>query len=111
VARFVLDTTSHPTAEEVWQRVRRGSPTLSRATVYNTLNLLVEKGLLKAQVVREGAVVFDAHVARHHHFVDEDTGEIQDVPWDAVKVVREWSPRGYEVQDYQVVMRGRRRAW
>jgi len=110
VARFVLDTTSHPTAEEVWQRVRRGSPTLSRATVYNTLNLLVEKGLLKAQVVREGAVVFDAHVARHHHFVDEETGEIQDVPWDAVKVVGEWSPRGYEVQDYQVVMRGRRRA-
>jgi len=110
VARFVLDADSHPTADEVWERVRQRSPTLSRATVYNTLNLFVEKGLLRTQAVREGALVFDPRIARHHHFIDEETGEIHDVPWEAVKVTGEKSLQGHEVRDYQVVMRGKRRA-
>lgn len=109
VARFVLDTSAHPTADEVWDKVRQRSPTLSRATVYNTLNLFVEKGLLRMQAVREGAVVFDPLVTRHHHFIDEETGEIHDVPWDAVRVSGERAIRGFEVSDYQVVMRGRKR--
>lgn len=109
VAQFVLETKSHPTADQVWERVRRRSPTLSRATVYNTLNLFVEKGLLRAQVVREGAVVFDPHVARHHHLIDVETGDIHDVPWEAVRVTGEKSLPGFEVEDYRVVMRGRRR--
>jgi Fur family iron response transcriptional regulator len=109
VARFVLGTGCHPTADEVWEKVRRHSPTLSRATVYNTLNLFVEKGLLRTQALREGALVFDPLVARHHHFVDEETGEICDVPWEAVRVAGEKALKDYEVKDYQVVMRGRKR--
>jgi len=110
VARFVLDADSHPTADQIWEKVRQRSPTLSRATVYNTLNLFVEKGLLRTQAVREGALVFDPRIARHHHFIDEQTGAIHDVPWEAVKVTGEKSLQGYEVRDYQVVMRGKRRA-
>jgi Fur family iron response transcriptional regulator len=109
VARYVLDAKSHPTADEVWEKVRQRNPTLSRATVYNTLNLFVEKGLLCTQAVREGALVFDPCVTRHHHFIDEKTGAIHDVPWEAVKVTGERSLAGYEVRDYQVVMRGRKR--
>jgi Fe2+ or Zn2+ uptake regulation protein len=109
VARFVLEASSHPTADEVWEKVRRHSPTLSRATVYNTLNVFVEKGLLRTQAVREGALVFDPRVARHHHFIDEETGAIYDVPWEAVRVAGEKSLEGYEVKDYQVVMRGKKR--
>jgi len=109
VARFVLGADSHPTADDVWEKVKQRSPTLSRATVYNTLNLFVEKGLLRTQAVREGALVFDPHVARHHHFVDEETGAIYDVPWEAVRVTGEKTLQGYEVRDYQVVMRGKKR--
>jgi len=109
VAEFVLRTDKHPTADEVWARVRKGSPTLSRATVYNTLNLFAEKGLLKLQPLKEGVVVFDAHVKPHHHFIDEATGKVYDVPWDAVKVTGEESLEKFEVREYQVVLRGRRR--
>lgn len=109
VASFVLSTGDHPTAEEVWTRVRKGFPTLSRATVYNTLNLFVEKGLLRAQTIREGAVVFEPRTDRHHHFVDLDTGVVHDVPWQAVTVSGTRSLGAYEVVDYQVIMRGRRR--
>ena len=107
VAEYILETDTHPSADEVWTNVKRGHPSISRATVYNTLNLLVEKGLLRAQVLREGTVVFDPHVKAHHHFVDEETGRIYDVPLDAVQVTGEDTLDGFEVHEYQVVMRGR----
>ncbi len=109
VARVVLGATSHPTADEVLANARRECPTLSRATVYNTLARLAERGLLRSQAIREGVTVFDAHVGRHHHFVDEATGKIYDVPWDALSVSGEDRLPGFDVSDYQVVMRGRRR--
>jgi Fe2+ or Zn2+ uptake regulation protein len=109
VAEFVLTTNTHPTADEVWAKVRESCPTLSRATVYNTLNLFAEKGLLKLPPIKEGVAVFDPHVAPHHHFIDEETGTVYDVPWDAVSVAGEKSIEEFEVREYQVVLRGRRR--
>jgi len=109
VAEYVLGATDHPTADEVWAKVRRRCPTLSRATVYNTLNLFAEKGLLRSQPLREGVAVFDPRIAPHHHFIDDDTGRVFDIPWDAVKVTGEKSLQGIEVREYQVVLRGRRR--
>ena len=109
VAEFVLQTDTHPTADEVWATVRRRCPTLSRATVYNTLNLFAEKGLLKLQPLKDGVIVFDAHVEPHHHFIDDETGKVFDVPWNAVKISGAATVEGFEVREYQVVMRGRRR--
>jgi Fur family peroxide stress response transcriptional regulator len=109
VAEYVLDTDSHPSSEQVWAKVRRSFPTVSRATVYNTLNLLVEKGLLRAQVLRGGTIVFDCRVKPHHHFIDRKTGKIYDIPWDAVKVTGHRSLGDFEVEEHQVVMKGRRR--
>ena len=109
VVRHVLRTHEHPSADEVWANVRRSCPTVSRATVYNTLNLLVEKGLLRSQVLREGTLVFDPYVAPHHHFVDEETGRIYDIPWGAVTVTGHRSLKGFDVREHEVVMRGRKR--
>lgn len=109
VATYVLKVTTHPTADEVWERVRRDSPTLSRATVYNTLNLFVEKGLLVMQVLKEGTAVFEPHIGPHHHFIDTETGRIYDVPWEAIKVSGHRALAEFEVENHQVVMRGRKR--
>lgn len=108
VAQYVLSTEDHPSAERVWESVKARFPMISRATVYNTLNLFVEKGLLKQLVLAEGRVVFDPKTERHHHFIDEVTGDIHDVPWDSVKVARAPQLPGYEITEYQVVLRGRR---
>lgn len=108
VAEYILDTEEHPSADIVFARVRQGFPMLSRATVYNTLNLFVKKGLLRELVLAEGKIVFDPKLEAHHHFIDERTGEILDIPWDAVKVSRVDTLKGYDVREYQVVMRGRR---
>jgi Fur family peroxide stress response transcriptional regulator len=109
VADYVLTTTSHPSAEEVWTQVQRSCPTVSRATVYNTLKLFAGKGLIKAHCMREGALVFDGRVEPHHHFIDDETGLVYDVAWDAVVVKGATGLRGFDVNDYQVVMRGKRR--
>jgi Fur family iron response transcriptional regulator len=109
VARFVLGATSHPTADQVLAKARKECPTLSRATVYNTLARLAERGLLRPQTIREGVVVFDAHTERHHHFIDEATGRIYDVPWEALSVTGEKALDEFDIRDYQVVMRGRKR--
>jgi Fe2+ or Zn2+ uptake regulation protein len=107
VIDFVLSTDAHPTAEEVLANVRAACPTISRATVYNTLNLLVSKGLLRTQLLRGGTIVFDPKVEAHHHFIDDETGRIYDVPWDAITVNVENSVSGFNVREYQVVMRGK----
>ncbi|HEX7706203.1 MAG TPA: Fur family transcriptional regulator [Thermoanaerobaculia bacterium] len=107
VAEYVLTTADHPSADIVWKRVRERFPWISRATVYNTLKLFVEKGLLNRLTIAEDCVVFDPVVEMHHHFIDEATGAIHDVPWDRVKVDNIDSLEQYEVSDYQVVMRGR----
>jgi Fur family transcriptional regulator, iron response regulator len=109
VAEYVLHTTEHPSADKVWARVQENFPMISRATVYNTLNLLVEKGLLRELHLAPDSVLFDPNTDRHHHFVDEGTGRIYDIPWNQVEVSNAKSLPGFEVKDYQVVMRGSRR--
>jgi Fur family transcriptional regulator, iron response regulator len=108
VAEYVLRTDEHPSADQVFAKVAGTLPMISRATVYNTLNLLVRKGLLRQLILAEGKVVFDPKVDPHHHFIDDATGQIHDIPWDALDVRKVDALKGVNVREYQVVLRGRR---
>jgi len=87
--------------------VKSRIPVISRATVYNTLNLFVAKGLVRSHTITEGAQIFDPTTDPHHHFVDEETGVIHDVPWEALRVEGVEALPHLEVADYQVILRGR----
>lgn len=108
VADYVLTTDQHPSADQVLARVQSRFPMLSRATVYNTLHLFVDKGILRELVLAEGRVVFDPRLEPHHHFIDDDTGAIEDVPWSAVRVGDVSGLTGYDIREYMVVLRGRK---
>jgi Fur family iron response transcriptional regulator len=108
VAEYVLGTSEHPSADLVWARVRERFPWISRATVYNTLHLFVEKGLLRELILAEGRVVFDPKVEPHHHFIDDETGAIEDIPWSSLQVKNVDELEGVSVREYQVVIRGKR---
>jgi len=110
VASYVLHTAEHPSADTVWKRVRERFPWISRATVYNSLHLFVEKGLLQRLTIAEDSIVYDPVVETHHHFIDDETGAIHDVPWDRVQVCNIETLQDYQVEHYQVVMRGKRKA-
>lgn len=108
IAEYVLETTEHPSADLVFRRVESRCPYISRATVYNTLNLFVEKGLLRTLNLAEESVVFDPNTGTHHHFIDEETGAIHDVAWEQVQVSRVAGPPGFEITGYEVVLHGRK---
>ena len=110
IAAYVLATEEHPSADVVWSRVKETLPVVSRATVYNTLKLFVEKGLLQELVLAPGHSVYDPKVEPHHHFLDDESGAIHDVPFEAVQVKRVDDLPGFDVRDYSVVLRGRRKA-
>jgi Fur family transcriptional regulator, iron response regulator len=109
VAEYVLTTEDHPSADEVLVRAKERLPMLSRATVYNTLHLLVDKGLLRELTFAGGRIVYDCNVIPHHHFIDEQTGIVHDIPFDAVRVSKLDLPPGFDVREYMVVMRGRKK--
>ncbi len=109
VVECVLNSKSHPTADDILIVARKKCPTVSRATVYNTLNLLVAKRLISMQTIKEGAVVFDPNTHKHHHFIDDDTGDIYDIPWDQLEVKGKKSFKGFEIHGFQVIMRGKRK--
>jgi Fe2+ or Zn2+ uptake regulation protein len=108
VAEYVLTTDDHPSADRVWAEVKERFPMISRATVYNTLHLFVEKNLLRELHLAPDSVVFDPNMDRHHHLIDEESGRIYDVGWNQVEVRKITALEGFAVEDYQVVMRGRR---
>jgi Fur family iron response transcriptional regulator len=107
VARYVLQTHEHPSADVVWTRVKAELPVISRATVYNTLHLFAEKGLVRELALAENCVVFDPKMEPHHHFVDDDTGAISDIPWEALRVKGVDALAGFTVREHQVVLRGK----
>jgi Fur family iron response transcriptional regulator len=110
VAHVMMATPSHLTADEVLTRVRGIMPEISRATVYNTLKLFKEKGLLREIIVNTDQVVFDSTIAPHHHFYDVDTGKVTDVPAGELNVTGSPNlPPELEVESIELVVRVRRR--
>jgi Fe2+ or Zn2+ uptake regulation protein len=109
IAEAVLENTQHPTADDILAEAQKRCSIVSRATVYNTLNLFVEKGLLRTQIIREGTVVFDPNVNNHHHFIDEEDGSIIDIPWEWLTVEGKQKLKEYDIREYQVILRGRKR--
>jgi Fur family iron response transcriptional regulator len=109
IADFVLRTKAHPSADEVWTAVKAKFPMVSRATVYNTLGLFVRRGLLREVILTPGRVVYDPLVKPHHHFVDDESGEIRDLPIESLRVSGAKALDGIDVREVQVVVRGRAR--
>lgn len=109
VASYVLFTDEHPSADQVLAVVNKALPVLSRATVYNTLHLFVERGLLRELTIANNRVVFDPRLDAHHHFVDDDSGAVSDLPLAAFSVQQHDPLHDVDIRDVEVVVRGRRR--
>jgi Fur family peroxide stress response transcriptional regulator len=71
----------HPTAAEIFEAVNRMDPRSTRATTYNNLRDLVQAGLVREVAVEGRAARFDAKGMRHHHFICDRCGRIEDLEW------------------------------
>jgi Fur family peroxide stress response transcriptional regulator len=107
IAEYLLGTHAHPTADEVFQAVSTKLPvSLSRATVYNTLNTLVDAGVIKEVVTEPGRSRYDANVTEHHHFVDVKTGEVLDVDAEMISLIKLKLGEKYKVHSFHVTFYG-----
>jgi Fe2+ or Zn2+ uptake regulation protein len=115
IVRELASDESHPTAQELYERLRRSLPTMSFATVYNTLDALTAAGLCAALALSPGSGRFDPNMEPHHHLVCDACGSVRDVPSvpaatspeeGAVRRAISRTAPGFEVRSVETIMRG-----
>ena len=79
IAKVILTKPQHLSAEQVLAHVNTKDNLVSKATVYNTLNLFVDKGLIRQVIIDSRYVFYDSNTEPHHHFYNEDTGLLYDI--------------------------------
>lgn len=80
IAHLMLQEPQHLSAEEILNRLNREYEQVSQATVYNTLRLFVEKGVVNELIFSPDRIYYDSNTGNHHHFLDIDSGKILDIP-------------------------------
>ena len=109
IAALLLATPQHLSAEQILATLRASGARVSKATVYNTLNLFAERGVIRQLTVDGARTWFDSNVAPHYHFQDMDTGALMDVPVPEVEFARLPAlPAGTEMAGIDLVIRVRK---
>lgn len=108
ITQTLLSRRTHMSAEEVYKAVNMGHRHVSKATVYNTLGLLAEKGLVREVIADSTKVFYDPNTAPHYHFFDVSTGELHDIDASQVQVMGlPPIPEGAVLEGVDVIVRFR----
>jgi Fur family transcriptional regulator, peroxide stress response regulator len=109
VYNVLLKKRDHPTADEVFARVKSELPTISLATVYNCLETLVQCDLVRAVNFERGPTRYCPNLRPHAHFHDEQTGKTHDIelPADLLEKVTGILPPGYNSSSVEIIFRGK----
>ena len=86
IAFVLLERCEHLSADQILALVNARHAETSKATVYNTLRLFLDKQLIRELIVDPSRVFYDPNTSPHHHFYDVVTGQLTDIPADAVRV-------------------------
>ena len=110
VAEVLLAEPTHLSAEQIISAVRKAGEKISKATVYNTLKVLVDSGLIRQIHLDPDRSVYDSTRSTHHHFHDVDSNTLWDInPEDIQFSKLPPLPEGMETASVEVVIRVRRR--
>ena len=105
----LLKKRDHPTADEVYARVRADMPTISLATVYNCLETLVQCNLVRAVNFERGPTRYCPNLHPHAHFHDEVTGATHDIdlPEGLLDQVKSILPPNFDASSVEIIFRGK----
>jgi Fe2+ or Zn2+ uptake regulation protein len=106
VMAYLMEHTGHPTAADIFEAVNRVDPRSSRATTYNNLRDLVHAGLVREVAVEGRAARFDAKCTRHHHFICDRCGNVEDMAWYEVPRPASGSLGKRVLRECEVIFRG-----
>ena len=87
ILKVLRETNTHPTADWIYDRVRKIIPNISLGTVYRNLNFLVSQGLVREVIVQgSSSAKYDANIEPHHHFICLNCNSIYDLPNDEISL-------------------------
>ena len=106
IAQILFARPQHLSAEQVLKTVNESSSIASKATIYNTLGLFADKGLVKEVIVDPSKVFYDSNISEHYHFFNTDTGELTDIPLNEIHIDQlPELPEGTESTGLDVIVR------
>lgn len=105
IFQYLYENRIHPTADMIYESLKDKFPTFSKATVYNTLNLFRDKGVLTELLTYENEARYDINTAPHAHFYCIECGELSDINIDEA-IPRNQKFQGHLVLEYQVLLKG-----
>lgn len=105
VLEYLNKNQCHPTVEQIFKDLQREIPTLSKTTIYNTLNLFLENGLIRAVNIEEHETRYDIITEKHGHFKCENCGKIMNfrIDFDSLKAEE---LNGFKISDKSVYFKG-----
>ncbi len=108
VLKVILEKRDHPTADEIFARVKATMPSISLATVYNCLETLVRGGLVRQVNLERAPTRYCPNLHEHAHFHDESTGKVHDVqlPENFMDQLRAILPAGFDASTIELNFRG-----
>ena len=86
IFQYLMDNHTHPTVDDIFQNLSHEIPTLSKTTVYNTLNIFLENNIVKEVIIEENEVRYDLITGTHGHFKCKERGDIVDFDLDLSKL-------------------------
>ena len=92
ILEFIIKHKTHPSVDKIFRRLSKKIPTLSRTTIYNTLTLFIEKGLVNALATADNEIRYDLSHEAHAHFQCRICGQIYDI--EIEKLHKACSPNG-----------------
>ena len=111
VADVLLSKPQHLSADQIIDKLREENSSVSKATVYNTLNLFEKRGLVKECLVDPERRFYDSTTQPHHHFYNADTGELSDIPMSDIEVSGlPQLPSGTQLEGAELIVRVRNTA-
>lgn len=106
IMEYLQEHRTHPTADEIYSALSPSIPTLSKMTVYNTLNLFVAAGVTLCLNIEGKNAHFDGDVSDHAHFICKRCGRIFDIPMEEAGVASSVAERGFEVEEVHLYYKG-----
>lgn len=108
IASVVFSYGRHLSADDVFSLVNTDVPRVSKATVYNTLGLFAQRGLIREVIADPTRIFYDPNTAPHHHLYDESTGTLTDIPAAQVQITGlPELPEGMRMEGVDVIVRVR----
>ena len=106
IGEVLFSRQQHMSAEQVLVAVNQEDDEVSKATVYNTLGVFAQHGLLREVIVDPSKVFYDSNLSKHHHLYYSDSGELEDIADENIEISKMPDlPSDLQIEDVDVIIR------